>query len=59
MQAGVTKLVVTTPEQLDKEGVRAALRKLGVACVWVDEAHCVGSWAGFRPSYGRLGPNLL
>ena len=26
--------------------------------VWVDEAHCVDTWAGFRASYQRLGSNL-
>jgi ATP-dependent DNA helicase RecQ len=56
LRDGTARFVFLTPEQLAKDAVTAELRKIGVALLAVDEAHCVASWGhDFRPDYLRLG----
>jgi ATP-dependent DNA helicase RecQ len=57
--AGELTLLYATPEVLEQPGVRAGLRRLGLAHAVVDEAHCVAEWGpSFRPAYLRLGQAL-
>jgi ATP-dependent DNA helicase RecQ len=57
--AGELALLYATPEVLEQPGVRAGLRRLGLAHAVVDEAHCVAEWGpSFRPAYLRLGEAL-
>jgi ATP-dependent DNA helicase RecQ len=57
--AGELRLLYATPEVLEQPGVRAGLRRLGLAHAVIDEAHCVAEWGpSFRPAYLRLGEAL-
>ena len=53
--AGETPLLYLTPERLMTERMLAALRRLPVRLIAVDEAHCISQWGpAFRPEYEDL-----
>jgi ATP-dependent DNA helicase RecQ len=53
--AGETRLLYLAPERLMTERMLAALSKLDVRLIAIDEAHCVSQWGpAFRPEYSAL-----
>ena len=53
--AGEVRLLYLSPERLVTERMIAALQKLDVAMIAIDEAHCISQWgASFRPEYDML-----
>jgi ATP-dependent DNA helicase RecQ len=53
--AGETRLLYISPERLMTERMTAALQRLPVALIAVDEAHCISRWGpAFRPEYEAL-----
>ncbi|MBI3676770.1 MAG: DNA helicase RecQ [Proteobacteria bacterium] len=53
--AGETRLLYLSPERLMTEPMLAALNKLGVTLIAIDEAHCISQWGpAFRPEYEML-----
>lgn len=56
LDEGRLKLLYMAPERLAAPGTAALLRRIGVAMLAVDEAHCVSQWGhDFRPDYLRIG----
>ena len=57
--AGETRILYLSPERLMTERMLAALGRLPLSLIAVDEAHCISRWGpSFRPEYedlGRLG----
>jgi ATP-dependent DNA helicase RecQ len=52
---GEVRLLYLSPERLMTERMIAALQKLPVSLIAVDEAHCISQWgASFRPEYEML-----
>ena len=52
---GEVRLLYMAPERLMTERMIAALRRLDVTLIAVDEAHCISQWgASFRPEYDAL-----
>ncbi|MBL6936300.1 MAG: DNA helicase RecQ [Alphaproteobacteria bacterium] len=53
--AGDTRLLYLAPERLMTERMIAALKKLDIRLIAVDEAHCISQWGpAFRPEYEAL-----
>ncbi len=55
---GAYDLIYATPERMEKEAFRDALRMVpgGVNLLAIDEAHCVSKWGhDLRPAYQRVG----
>jgi ATP-dependent DNA helicase RecQ len=53
--AGEVNLLYLSPERLMTERMIAALQKLGVRMIAIDEAHCISHWGpSFRPEYDML-----
>ncbi len=52
---GRYRLLYVSPERLQSEFFRMRLRRLNVALLAVDEAHCISEWGHqFRPAYRQL-----
>jgi ATP-dependent DNA helicase RecQ len=53
--AGEVRLLYLSPERLMTEPMLAALSKLPVKLIAIDEAHCISQWGpAFRPEYEAL-----
>ena len=53
--AGIVRILYLAPERLMTAQMIAALKKLDVRLIAVDEAHCISQWgASFRPEYDAL-----
>ena len=53
--AGETRLLYLSPERLMTDRMLAALGRLDVRLIAIDEAHCVSQWGpAFRPEYQML-----
>ncbi len=53
---GETRLLYLSPERLMTEPMLAALSRLDVRLIAIDEAHCISQWGpAFRPEYETLG----
>ncbi|MBX3748472.1 MAG: DNA helicase RecQ [Opitutaceae bacterium] len=55
LHQGAFKLLYVAPERLMLDGWQENLRSWKVACLAIDEAHCVSEWGhDFRPEYRQL-----
>lgn len=56
---GMYRLLYVAPERLSTELWRNQLQQLNIACVAIDEAHCISEWGhSFRPSYRTIRDDL-
>ena len=54
--AGETRILYMAPERLMTERMLAALSRLPICLIAIDEAHCMSQWGpAFRPEYAELG----
>ena len=55
LERGEIKLLYIAPERLANEAFRKRLRRLKMAMLAIDEAHCIAEWGhNFRPDYLKL-----
>ncbi len=55
VKQGEIKLLYLAPETLMKSEIRIMLDEADVACLAIDEAHCISQWGhDFRPDYREL-----
>ncbi|MFT4652847.1 MAG: ATP-dependent DNA helicase RecQ [Kangiellaceae bacterium] len=55
IKQGQTKLLFLAPETVLQPATIAVLKELEIACVAIDEAHCISEWGHeFRPEYRQL-----
>lgn len=55
LDAGTLKLLYIAPERFSNEAFRQRVKRLKVALVAIDEAHCISEWGhNFRPDYLKL-----
>ena len=56
---GMYRLLYVAPERLSTELWKNQLQQLNIACVAIDEAHCISEWGhSFRPSYRSIRDDL-
>ena len=52
---GTTKFLYLSPERLKTDIVKARIKKMKVALIAIDEAHCISEWGhDFRPAYREI-----
>ena len=57
LRAGELRLLYVAPETLLRPEVLLALEESNLACLAIDEAHCISAWGhDFRPEYRQLAP---
>jgi len=57
VRQGEVKLLYTSPETLVRPETLVLLDRSNVACLAIDEAHCISAWGhDFRPEYRQLLP---
>ncbi len=55
LEAGELKLLYVAPERFGNERFLGKLRRLRIALMAIDEAHCISEWGhNFRPDYLKL-----
>jgi len=55
IRQGAVKLLYVAPETLLRPDTLALLEQANVACLTIDEAHCISAWGhDFRPEYRQL-----
>ncbi len=55
LEKGSLKLLYVAPERFSNEAFRLRVKRLKVALVAIDEAHCISEWGhNFRPDYLKL-----
>ncbi|CAN5146718.1 RecQ family ATP-dependent DNA helicase [soil metagenome] len=55
LHEGTTKILYVSPERLSNERFVSTLKRLDIAMLAVDEAHCISEWGhNFRPDYLKI-----